>query len=132
MSPIEPGLLLVLTDMERGLRELGIPFGIVGALVPELLLDVGPALMTNDADAVVVVESRDHFEGLKHRLADYGFTRTRSPHRLQHRAGGLVDILPFSEAIALDGRLELEAGLVLNVAGFGQVVPNAIEVFTLV
>src|ERR1700682_5569973 len=45
---------------------------------------------TNDADATVVVESRADFEVLKDRLADYGFTRMRSPHRLQHNAGGLV------------------------------------------
>jgi predicted nucleotidyltransferase len=126
MPRIDPGLLPVLTDLERGLRELAIPFGIVGALVPELLLDARPTRMTNDADATVVVESRDDFEALKDRLADYGFTRTRSPHRLQHRAGGLVDLLPFSEAIAPDGRLELEEGLVFNMAGFDQVVPNVI------
>lgn len=126
MPRIEPGLLPVLTDLERGLRELAIPFGIVGALVPELLLDARPTRMTNDADATVVVESRDDFEALKDRLADYGFTRTRSQHRLQHRAGGLVDLLPFSEAIAPAGRLELEEGLVFNMAGFDQVVPNVI------
>jgi hypothetical protein len=38
MPRIEPGLVAVVTDLERGLRELGIPFGIVGALVPDLLL----------------------------------------------------------------------------------------------
>src|SRR6266446_278916 len=120
MPRVEPGLLRVLIDLERGLRELGIPFGIVGALVPELLLDARPSRLTNDADAVVVVQSRADFEGLKDRLVDYGFTRTRSPHRLKHRAGGLMDILPFSEAIAPGGRLELEEGLVLNMAGVGQ------------
>jgi hypothetical protein len=35
MQRIEPGLVPVVTDLERGLRELSIPFGIVGALVPE-------------------------------------------------------------------------------------------------
>ena len=42
MPRIEPSLVPVVTDLERGLRELGIPFGIVGALVPELLLDARP------------------------------------------------------------------------------------------
>ncbi len=54
MPRIEPGLVPVVTDLERGLRELRIPFGIVGALVPELLLDARPARMTNDADVTVV------------------------------------------------------------------------------
>ena len=34
MPRIEPSLIPVVTDLERGLRELGIPFGMVGALVP--------------------------------------------------------------------------------------------------
>jgi predicted nucleotidyltransferase len=126
MSRIEPTLVPVVTDLDRGLRELGIPFGIVGALVPELLLDARPARMTNDADVTVVVQSLADFETLKNRLADFGFTRTRLPHRMQHRSGGLVDLLPFSESIAPDGRLQLEEGFVFNMAGFGQVVPNAL------
>ena len=98
----------------------------MGALVPELLLDARPARMTNDADVTVVVQSLADFETLKDRLADFGFTRTRLPHRMQHRSGGLVDLLPFSESIAPDGRLQLEEGFVFNMAGFGQVVPNAL------
>ena len=117
----------VVFDLERGLRELEVPFGIVGALVPELLLDVQPYRMTNDVDLAVVVECLADFDLLKGRLTDYGFTRTRWPHRLDHRDGGWVDILPFSEAIARDG-LELEEGLVLNMAGFGHVVPNAVPI----
>lgn len=127
MPRIDAALVPVLTALERGLRELGIPFGIVGALVPELLLKARPTRMTNDADATVVVESLDDFEALKDRLADYGFTRTRSPHRLQHRSSGVVDLLPFSEAIAPDGRLQFEEGIVFNMAGFGQVVPHAVS-----
>ena len=42
MPPIEPGLVPVVTDLERGLRELGVRFGLVGALVPELLLAAKP------------------------------------------------------------------------------------------
>ena len=126
MRRIEPALVPVVTDLERGLRELGIPFGIVGALVPELLLPARPAQMTNDADVIVVVESLVDFETLKDRLADFGFTRTRVSHRMQHRSGGFVDLLPFSDSMAPGGRLQLEDGFVLNMAGFGQVVPHAL------
>ena len=122
-----PALMRVVVDLERGLRELEIPFGIVGALVPELLLDVQPLRKTNDVDVAVVVEGLEDFDLLKDRLADYGFTRTRQPHRLSHRDGGWVDILPFNEAIARDG-LELEEGLILNMAGFGYVVPHAVVI----
>lgn len=127
MPRIEPGLIPVVTDLERGLRELGIPFGVIGALVPEILLDARPPRMTRDADVTVIVESLADFESLKDRLGHYGFARTRLPHRMQHRAGGLLDILPFSEAIAPEGRLQLENGFVINMAGFGYVIPNVIS-----
>jgi hypothetical protein len=126
MPRIEPNLIPLVTDLERGLRELGVPFAIVGALVPELLLDARPTRMTNDADVVVTVESLADFEVLKERLAGYGFTRTPVPHRMRHQDGGLMDILPFSEALAPDGRLELEEGRVMNMVGFAKVVPHAV------
>ena len=122
-----PGLMRVAVDLERGLRALGIPYGIIGALVPELLLDVPPPRKTNDVDVAVVVEGLEDFEQLKGRLADYGFTRAHRRHRLDHRNGGWVDILPFNETIVRNG-LELDEGLILNMAGFGHVVPNVVWV----
>jgi predicted nucleotidyltransferase len=127
MPRLEPALLPVVMDLERGFRTLGVRFAVVGALVPELLLDVRPARMTNDADVTVAVESLAEFETLKDRLADFGFVRTRAPHRIRHHSGGLVDVLPFGPDIAPDGRLELEADVVLNMAGFEHVVPSAVQ-----
>ncbi len=126
MPRIEPSLVPVVTDLNRGLRELGIPFAIIGALVPELLLDARPPQMTNDADVVVAVASLADFESLKDQLAAFGFARTRVPHRMQHRSGGLVDMLPFSESIAPKGRLQLTDDVVFNMAGFRAVVPHAV------
>lgn len=128
MPRLEPALLPVVTDLERGLRTLGVPFAVVGALVPELLLDVRPARMTNDADVVVTVESLADFETLKDRLVDFGFARSRTPHRLLHGSRGRVDVLPFGPHVVQDGRLEVEADLVLNMAGFEHVVPSAVQV----
>ncbi len=62
------------------------PFGVVGALVPELLLAARPASMTNDADVVVVVQTRAEFDTLQRQLADYGFDPTALAHRLRHRS----------------------------------------------
>jgi predicted nucleotidyltransferase len=126
MPRIEPTLVPVVADLERGLRQLGVPFGVVGALVPELLLEVRPARMTNDADITVVVQTLADFEMLKDKLAAYGFDRMRVPHRLRHKTGGLLDILPYSESIAPNGRLELQDGFVFNMAGFRHVVPHAV------
>lgn len=100
----------------------------VGALVPELLLDVRPARMTNDADVTVTVESLADFETLKDRLADFGFARMPAPHRVRHHSGGRVDLLPFGPAIAPEGRLELDRDRVLNMAGFEHVTTSVVEV----
>ncbi|MFN8582487.1 MAG: hypothetical protein U0163_16120 [Gemmatimonadaceae bacterium] len=86
----EPALLPVVMDLERGLRTLGVPFAVVGALVPELLLDVRPARMTNDADVTVAVESlavrtlRDRLAASAscapaHRINTTSLGRTRRP-----------------------------------------------------
>lgn len=128
MARIDPALVPVVSDLARGLRDLGVPFGVVGALVPELLLDARPPRMTNDADVTVVVEEHEDFERIKDRLGDFGFTRTRLPYRMRHHDGGLLDILPYSETIAPQGRLDLGEDFVFNMAGFGQVVPNTISV----
>ena len=91
MPRIEPGLVPVVTDLERGLRELGVRFGLVGALVPELLLAVRPPRKTNAVDVVPVVATIPDFEAVKERLGAYGFSRTSAPYQLKHRDGGRVD-----------------------------------------
>lgn len=55
MARVESTLVPVLSDLAHGLRELRIDFCIVGALVPELLLEARPRRMTNDADVTVAV-----------------------------------------------------------------------------
>jgi predicted nucleotidyltransferase len=127
MPRIDPALVPVVTDLARGLRALGVPFAVVGARVAPLLLEARPPRMTNDADVTVVVETMAGFEALKDRLGDFGFARMAAPHRLRHQSGGLVDILPFSASLAPEGRLELQADLVLNMAGFSRAVPDAVS-----
>jgi predicted nucleotidyltransferase len=127
MPRIDGGLIPIVIDLERGLRELGVRFGLVGALVPELLLSVRPPRRTNDVDVVAVVATIHDFEAVKERLGAYGFSRTSAPYQLKHR-NGRVDILPVGGNVAPGGHLNLGDGLDLNMAGFDQVVPNAIEI----
>lgn len=127
MARLDPALLPAVADLARGLRSLDVPFAIVGALVPELLLEAPPAAMTNDADVTVAVANLAEFATLKAQLATFGFAESGA-HRLRHQSGGLVDLLPFSESIAPGGQLELQRDLVLNMAGFEQAVPNAVQV----
>lgn len=65
MARLDPALLPAVTDLARGLRSLDVPFAIVGALVPELLLSAPRAAMTNDADVTVVVASLAAFATLR-------------------------------------------------------------------
>lgn len=126
MARVDAALLPLVSDIERALRELGVPYAVVGALVPELLLEARPPRMTNDADITVVVQSLSEFEGLKDQLARYGFERTRLAYRLRHRSCGILDVLPYSETLAPDDRLQLADDLVFNLAGFRHVVPKAV------
>lgn len=128
MTRIDPLVAVVLVDLARGLRALEIDFCIIGALVPELLLGVAPRRLTNDADATVILDSLADFEQLKERLAEFGFDPTRVPYRLNHREGGWVDLLPYSKTLAPSGQLDLTRDLSFDMAGFDQVVPNAIQV----
>ena len=128
MPNIDPALAPVLTALVRGLRARGVPFCIIGALVPELLLETKPDVRTNDADAVVSVPDLAAFEAVKKGLAASGFFEARTPHRLSYREGGLVDILPYSHELAPDGLLRLPPARVINTAGFDRVVEAALEV----
>lgn len=128
MMRVDTLVVAVLFDLARGLRALEIDFCIIGALVPELLLGVTPRRLTNDADATVVLDSLADFERLKDRLAEFGFVPTRLPYRLTHRDGGWVDLLPYSKTLVPTGHLDLARDLSFNMAGFDQVVPNAVQV----
>jgi predicted nucleotidyltransferase len=100
----------------------------IGAIVPELLLDVPPVLRTNDADAVVLLPTLDAFEQLKAALAQDGFAPTSQPYRLKHQSGGWVDLIPFSAALAPRGVLTLARDLSFNVAGLDLLARHALAI----
>jgi predicted nucleotidyltransferase len=130
MPGLEPGLESVVTALVQGLRALEVPFCIIGALVPELLLETKPESRTNDADVVVIVPDLAAYADVKRGLeeAPYEFAPTIVPHRLARRGGGLVDILPYSRELAPEGVLQLEPGVTMNAAGFDRVIGAAIPV----
>ena len=128
MRRADPLVTGVLADLARGLRALEVDFCVIGALVPELLLDEAPRRMTKDADVAVLVDTLADFGRVKQGLEPFGFSPTGLAHRLTHRDGGWADLLPYSRSLAPNGRLELSPGVTLNVAGFENLVPNAIVV----
>lgn len=120
MSKLDPRVEEVLVALVRGLRTLQVPFCIVGALVPELLLDERPPQATLDADAVVFVPDIEAFERVKKQLP--GFRPDgQEPYRLNRIGGGRADILPYSEQLAKDGMVKLEPDHYFNMAGYDKV-----------
>src|ERR1019366_181986 len=95
---------------------------LIGALVPELLLKTSPPRQTNDADAVVQVETLDDFERVKTvlELKPYGCPRTGRPFRME-RGAGKIDVLPYSESLAPNGLLRIPPGPPYNMLGFDKV-----------
>ena len=130
MSDLDPVLIAALTDLVTGLESLGLRFCVIGALIPQLLLDEQPRRLTNDADAVVAIETLEEFERLKEQFTKFHFNPTRLPFRLRHDGGGVVDILPYSHAVAPDDTLRLGNDITFNVAGFGQLFDSAVVVDT--
>ena len=130
MPSLDPALEPVVAALVHGLRALSVPFCIIGALVPELLLETRPESRTNDADVVVIVPDLAAFAEVKHHLAQepYNFVETALPHRLRRRGGGLVDVIPYSRELSPDGVLRLEPDVVMNTAGLDRVIGAAIHV----
>jgi predicted nucleotidyltransferase len=126
--PVDPIVVAALSDLAAGLQALGVGFCVIGALVPEVLLEEPPTRRTNDAGATVVVDTLDDFERVKMQLEEFGFRRTRRPYRLTHKSGGWVDLIPSSRTLAPTGRLELSDEVTFNLAGFEMIMPNAVDV----
>jgi predicted nucleotidyltransferase len=116
----------VLIALVHGLRALDVRFCIIGALVPELLLDERPEQDTLDADVVVFVRDLPTFERVKTGLT--GFAPTKFPFRLRHESGGRADILPYSHELAPDDVLRLEPDYVFNMTGFDRVAEAVVEI----
>ena len=72
MNRADPLVTHVLADLARGLRALEVEFCVIGALVPELLLDEPPRRMTKDADVGVLVHTLADFGRVKQGLEPFG------------------------------------------------------------
>jgi predicted nucleotidyltransferase len=123
---LDPSVERVLIALVQGLRALDVRFCVIGALVPELLLDEPPEQATLDADAVVFVRDLPTFERVKAGLV--GFAPTKLPFRLRYEGGGRADILPYSYELASDGVLRLDPDYVFNMTGFDRVAEAIVEV----
>lgn len=124
MPKIEGDLAEALRILRDYFEQRQIPYALVGALVPALLLssDVG-ARETRDADHVIRLQSWAAWNGVITELERLGFMRGRSEqeHRLYYRTAE-IDLIPFG---IFDGPGEIliwpKSGNRMNMTGFGEV-----------
>jgi predicted nucleotidyltransferase len=124
---LDPRLIETVAAFVDGLEGAGVRYCLIGALVPELLLQTPPPRRTNDVDAVVLVETLDDFDRVKHVLEHerYGFRRTSRPFRME-RGLGRIDVLPYSTTLAPDGLLHIPPSAPYNMLGFDRVFESQI------
>lgn len=122
-------------DLEKALRLLRdyfagkqIPFALIGALVPAILLatEVG-VRETRDADHVIKLASWADWEAVLADLVKLGFTRGRGEqeHRLHYRTAE-VDLIPYGVTNGPEEVLAWrQSGTPMNMTGFSDVFKYA-------
>ena len=124
MPKIEGDLAEALRLLRDYFEGKGIPFALVGALVPVLLLssEVG-ARETRDADHVIKLASWAEWESVIADLVKLGFTRGRGEqeHRLYYRTAE-IDLIPYGVTTGPEEVLIWrKSGNRMNMTGFSDV-----------
>ena len=93
-------------------NERSIPFVIVGALVPTVLIDLRSGYtaygsrVTRDVDCVIEVDSWDEYQSVKAEMIENGFEeRKGSPEHRLFLGDTPVDVIPFGQKLIEDGML---------------------------
>ena len=124
MPKIEGDLAEALRLLRDYFEGKGIPFALVGALVPALLLssEVG-ARETRDADHVIKLASWTEWEAVIADLVQLGFTRGRGEqeHRLYYKTAE-IDLIPYGVTTGPEEVLIWrKSGNRMNMTGFSDV-----------
>jgi predicted nucleotidyltransferase len=121
--------------VEAARKHLGVAAILAGAFVRDLHLrrhGLEPARRTNDVDVAVAVADWSVFEALKSRLvADGVFTRDlERPHRLVHRNGLPIDLVPFDGVENEHRRIAWppEGDFEMDAFGFKEAAAAAVDV----
>src|SRR5207249_760507 len=125
-----------LIDLEGIARAHGIPIMIIGAGARLLLLDWKHGLPTRrtskDWDFAARVMSWKQYEQFRDDLTNgqaAPFSRNAAEHRLQHKSGTLVDLLPFGQLEGPEGTIEWPGShAVMSVIGFSDADEHAIPI----
>lgn len=112
-----------------------IDFLIVGAMARDLLLHYGHGVpisrATTDIDLGVAVESWDEFRNLRDACLESGHFSSGRPgsHRLIHRSGVPLDLIPFGGVEREDGTIQWpEDNTVMGVLGYREARATATQI----
>jgi predicted nucleotidyltransferase len=128
MTDVDLHLQQAVVRLVRALDALARRYCLIGALVPRFLMVVPPPERTRDVDVVVEAVSIADVEQLVRDLRARGYADVAPPMRFRDEAGVLVDVIPYGEALAPAGRLNLPGDIELRVEGFARLMPDAVYI----
>lgn len=112
---IDPGTVSIFGTVDAALKDLDLPYAIVGATARDLVLHYGHGAAiqraTHDVDFAIEVGDWAAFAALRERLCAQGFRLTEDQHRLIGPRDTVVDIVPFG------GVEDAQAAIGLGIAG---------------
>ena len=139
--PVEPIALLVIQEIHKASKALGLPVFLVGAMARIILLEnvhgLPPGRATKDVDFAFALDNWDQFTALKASLlANANFEESKHvPHRLNFRPQGLeheykVDLIPFGGIETRTNTIAWppDMAVMMNVAGFADALAAAVSV----
>ncbi|MCB2213261.1 hypothetical protein KQI52_14195 [bacterium] len=106
----------VLVAIVEALQRHNVDFRVIGALVPELLLEQPPRQRTLDVDIVLLVDTLDEYDQIKAGLFAEGFKPSVVSHRITWNDRN-IDLLPYGPGIVQENVLLLH-DTQLSVIGF--------------
>lgn len=139
--PVEPIAVLVIQEIHKASKALGLPVFLVGAMARIILLEhvhgLPPGRATKDVDFAFALDNWDQFTAIKAFLrtnADFEESK-HVTQRLHFRPEGLehrykVDLIPFGKIETSPNTIAWppDMAVVMNVAGFADALAAAVSV----
>jgi len=128
---MEPKTVEALRVLSSVLSQQGRRFVLIGAAVPQIVLDFREihalgSRETRDVDAVAEVASWEDFASLRDRLLQEGFRQGQVAHEFLWDTEVRIDLIPFGAAIVDHDRLSWpNGGAVMNVCGLEEALECA-------
>lgn len=129
---MEPKAVEALRVLSRVLAEEQRKFVIIGAMVPQIVLDFREtsgfgSRETRDVDAVAEVDSWEDFARLRERLLREGFHPGQVAHELLFNDAVRIDLIPFGPALVEEDKMTWPDGHSMNVCGLAEALDCARE-----